>query len=834
MSWYNFPGPVQGGFGPLGAEDDERRRRRRDAYRDAGAPYQGGASGAGIAPDAAGQYQASGPFAGDQGAYDAWGTQQGAAPRAAAAVDLGQGAQQQPLNIAPVQARVVQHIGGPGYVAQDQEEKSQQVLHQGPASTVEHRTRSARGQGRAMAAGVVPQPLTDPSDTTEAQVLRESAPYAGVPQEEVQRTHGPIRGRQQQRSAPYSSSSKVSGLLEGSLQSWGYEDPDAVKSRHIVPTKRAKQQARATSYGPGEQTRFQRPAGFGQQPGRPQGRPNVRVRGDRAGPGARPGSGGYGPDRGKRKGGFDPLRPFRGPHQGRLPYKGMGWKSRAPTAAERQKFPAGFQPSQQHEYAKHREATEKGLRFKFPPGVQPSQADEYARSRKKKVGFAGTKTVHTIPKGKEHRYTGGRVVDVEPSEKQGYMQYGRMLGARDAVAKERRKTHRQISDIKKQNKQFIEALRKRGGEQLHAREKQLQDMTRQGGQLVQKMHGMQKAGETLEARVRAGGRQLSQRDARIRGLMQEGQQLHRYSEQQGAQIKGLQQGMGREGIRAQRAEERVGQLLQEGRSLEKEHKQVKRRMMESDIDLMFQKEEYGDLKKEANRRIQNLEKRINDGSADREAAQKEIDDLTKQLAAASKKPEAKAPEQKQDLSELKKELAAMRAAIRARPAAGPQGAPPIVVQGGHGGGGASAGGSSSSGGAAAGGGPSGGGRDMSRTVEALAKAVKGARKGAAAPAKKKAEGGTKGITQARRSYTDKRKSKIAELRALKSKRIREFNTRTKKMPKAERDKARREFKKRVNAQFKEAQQRFPTARGLKTVAALRELIRKLDAFRPAK
>ena len=54
------------------------------------------------------------------------------------------------------------------------------------------------------------------------------------------------------------------------------------------------------------------------------------------------------------------------------------------------------------------------------------------------------------------------------------------------------------------------------------------------------------------------------------------------------------------------------------------------------------------------------------------------------------------------------------------------------------------------------------------------------------------------------------------------------------MPKAERDKARREFKKKVNAQFKEAQQQFPTARGLKTVAAIRELIRKLEAFRPAK
>ena len=56
----------------------------------------------------------------------------------------------------------------------------------------------------------------------------------------------------------------------------------------------------------------------------------------------------------------------------------------------------------------------------------------------------------------------------------------------------------------------------------------------------------------------------------------------------------------------------------------------------------------------------------------------------------------------------------------------------------------------------------------------------------------------------------------------------------KKLPKADRDKQRREYKKRVEAQFKEAQQRFPTARGLKSVAGIRDLIRKIDAFKAAK
>ena len=100
--------------------------------------------------------------------------------------------------------------------------------------------------------------------------------------------------------------------------------------------------------------------------------------------------------------------------------------------------------------------------------------------------------------------------------------------------------------------------------------------------------------------------------------------------------------------------------------------------------------------------------------------------------------------------------------------------------------------------------------------------------------KKGASGATKGITQARRSYTDKRKTKIAELRALKSKRIREFASKTKKLPKAERQKQRRAYKKKVEAQFKEMQQQFPVARGLKSVAVLRELVRKLQAFKTAK
>ena len=139
--------------------------------------------------------------------------------------------------------------------------------------------------------------------------------------------------------------------------------------------------------------------------------------------------------------------------------------------------------------------------------------------------------------------------------------------------------------------------------------------------------------------------------------------------------------------------------------------------------------------------------------------------------------------------------------------------------------------SSSSGGAAGGAAASGGGArapDLSKVVEAVKAIAESAKKGSKA---KKSE---KGISVARRTYTDRRKTKIAELRALKSKRIREFAAKTKKMPKAERDKQRREFKKKVESQFREMQTRFPTARGLKSVATIRELIRKLQSLRTAK
>lgn len=73
--------------------------------------------------------------------------------------------------------------------------------------------------------------------------------------------------------------------------------------------------------------------------------------------------------------------------------------------------------------------------------------------------------------------------------------------------------------------------------------------------------------------------------------------------------------------------------------------------------------------------------------------------------------------------------------------------------------------------------------------------------------------------------------KLGALRALKSKRLREHSTKTKKLPKAERNKQRKAYKAKVNAQYSEVTKRFPTARGLKDLQTVRGLIEKIERVR---
>ena len=102
------------------------------------------------------------------------------------------------------------------------------------------------------------------------------------------------------------------------------------------------------------------------------------------------------------------------------------------------------------------------------------------------------------------------------------------------------------------------------------------------------------------------------------------------------------------------------------------------------------------------------------------------------------------------------------------------------------------------------------------------------------PEKKKAKRKASGITKAKKRYTDQRKIKMAEMRSLKAKRLREFAARTKKMPKKQRDDARKEFKSKANARYREMVAKFPPARGLRDLQSVLGLISKLETVRMAR
>ncbi len=133
------------------------------------------------------------------------------------------------------------------------------------------------------------------------------------------------------------------------------------------------------------------------------------------------------------------------------------------------------------------------------------------------------------------------------------------------------------------------------------------------------------------------------------------------------------------------------------------------------------------------------------------------------------------------------------------------------------------------------GGGYGGGGGASASASASGAGAGGAQQAAgaliAALQSKKTKKRQSGITAAKKRYTDKRKVKLGEMRALKSKRIREHAQKTKSLPKAQRDKQRREFREKAKAQLAEVSKRFPTARGLKDVKTVRELIQKIDRVR---
>jgi hypothetical protein len=164
-------------------------------------------------------------------------------------------------------------------------------------------------------------------------------------------------------------------------------------------------------------------------------------------------------------------------------------------------------------------------------------------------------------------------------------------------------------------------------------------------------------------------------------------------------------------------------------------------------------------------------------------------------------------------------------ASAAQPAVAP--APQIIVVPGGGGGRPGPPGRPGAPGAAGGGGGGASGAAAAAAAAGAAGAA-GARK-----LEKKKRRKASGITKAKKRYTDQRKIKMAEMRSLKSKRIREFAARTKKMPKKNRDEARKAYAAKANARYREMSTKFPPARGLKDLQSVLQLIAKLDTVRMA-
>ena len=825
MSYYQHQGPVQGGG--YGALDDEQRKRRKH-FRDAGAPYSGGIS----QPPSQQPLTTGGGPASAVPTYDVRVQQPQplAAPRMGAAVDLGQG---------PVQQASEADIARKFAPAYD----PHQMISRGSPDPEQHGQYG--GFDLRAATPVAPERDQPSAMEVDSVSLQKSLSTA----HDFPDVDKPAPSRQQ----PHSVS------LQKSL-STAYDFPDVDKpAPSSAPTAARVVGSGGMSKMPGYGDPYAEP-----QPRRPQRDPRPPPVAPPQGPRApivrpRPGL----PQMPKFKppsGHFAPVRTRirQAPHIDQDDEK----HAFAPAEPHRPRA-RGFGPAR----------TAGAGRGRRPPGDPYSKPPPWGPGPKKPKGALRNADwipdhVHWGPNRTKRfrgdKYTPGRIVDWQPTERerhQGYRQLGQHQGREMA-----RREHDMVTDkLHRRNKDLLSQVHA-GQSKMGQQELQMRRMDAQGAGLVQqlgsaeKMFGvMRHAGISLEKEREVLRRQLGREQGTSQKMLRETQSMRRAGrtlQQQLGREQGITQSMQREMEGMQRAgrsledqratlQQQLGReqgtsqkMLRETQSLRREGRQLQsdfdKAKMGHKMDLTLRDIDYADLKKTANQRIQGLEKRLNDGSADREAAQKEIDELKKALDAARRKPEAK--QDRDGLKELRDDLAGLRKSIKDMPrqTAAPAAAPPIVVQGGAGGGGAS----SSAGGSSASSGGSGGGAaparapapDMSKIVEA----VKGLAAGAAKKKGAGGAGGAKGITRARRTYTDKRKAKIAELRALKSKRIREFAAKTKKLPKEARNKQRRAYKKRVEAQFKEMQTRFPTARGLKSVTVIRELIRKIDSIRSAK
>ena len=845
MSWYNFGGSVQGGYGVFAGDDIERKRRRRDAYRDAGSPYQGGSSGSLSSLPRGGFSDAAWGDPSDN-VQPAQAQQARHAPRQAAAVDMGQGVEQ-PSVMMPQHATA----GGPGDsgLLPQHATKQHSSYHTTSGRSLgslpstfsfehqhsdefEKRPAEDDDPGASRQHVVMPQDVTaQPPPDAPAHVQPQDVTPTG-PAARAARAREHIRAARKATDPgpnPYAN-------LHGA-HAKAFDKPDRKfgipEDKHAKAFDKPDRKFEIKDAAELRRIAAQDPAGSGSFHG--------AVPGKKPTPGPTPGPT---PDDDDDDRSFIIKTPGRGDPHADDAYFGIRTPKPPPGPPGPPGGPDG-PPDRKVRWADGNPL--------MPQDVTPSRPS----FKLGKLGKARRARNLYRDHARRMEEKAARLEDETDELKRGQVQIGNML--RDTRLGARREKQRVIQQMRKQNRQNLADMYSRhraearrfvdwaGRDRERLRQEGMRQLQFLGDHATARMMRMQQQQNELGRRAAGLQQQLSDQQ-QAAGLAAQGSAAERRRLQQ--QLK-RQQEAANTAMRtnqATRASMQDEMRRQQARAGERER--VAGAKLRSQQDRIAGLTAQGNaLLDSTNKQIASLHDRIRQGTGtvrslrDTIAAlQQKLRDMgsnanrQKDLSDQDKRRlESEISRMSSDLDAARADLRAERSAPRGRGSAGPAGGPaaPIVVQGGSGGGGAS----SSAGGSSASSGGGGAARqaapDLGAVVQAVRKIAEDAKKGEAG-SKKKGGSSSKGITQARRSYTDKRKSKLAELRALKTKRIREFEARTKKMKKAERDKARREFKKKVNSQFKEAQQQFPTARGLKSVSAIRELIRKLDAFKPAK
>ena len=647
MSYYQFAGPVQGGFGPF--EDDMRRRRKH--YRDAGSPYAGGAS---VAPSL--QQPKKQPMvdmiSNQPADYEdihkiqprmPAGVQQ---PRHGGAVDLGKGPEQPQIVVQPPAAAM-------------------------ELADIEQKPGASLG-GFAKKAGLGAS-VDDFFSPTHDFARTESSPPPHFSREFSEDPRAPVAPRQPKRDPE--------PLFEESI---GPTAPQVQQPPQIQPLPSVPAAAEPLAIPKQAPRLFEEPTGQA-----------VPVRPSKAGPQYRPTT--------KRRIGAPPAAPGPPPPPGgpgKVPYSGTGPQARKRRRGvrwgedETRKFTGGrhtpgrilpWVPSerqrnlgyQQHGKWQGREIARLEHQLDLDK-LHKRNRDMMQHLRKQDV--AGGQLLHERGVMQKH----GRRLEHQLRE---------ATRRGGALVQERSGMQQQIGEMTRAGGQLVQE-RGKMVERGRRLEQQVGEMTRAGGQLVQERDAARQSAKTMREMSARRVRELQE------GMGREGLRAQRAEEQAKSATRRGGELVRQAREEAKSATRRGGELVQSLNASSEKLKNLTAAFKGERGSRRRAQDEYRRLLKEGNGIIQNLEKKIHDGKMSRAEAQRQIDELNRKLTDMNKVP---APaEDKSRLNELKGEIAGLRSAMKNMGRGGGGGAP-IVVQGGSGGGGASssAGGSSASSGGAA-------------------------------------------------------------------------------------------------------------------------------------